>query len=131
MLEGGSYRAKNVVNIVFKNSMDACCAALSWWAIGWALAYGGDTASNGMNVFIGSGEFFLVSSGHFPNTAYARWFLIPVGFCSKHRNHHLWSCCGALHCWGIHYYLYLYDYYHLICSCARDLKPCWLAHCVL
>ena len=47
MLECGSCRAKNVVNIVFKNSMDACCAALSWWAIGWALAYGGDTVSGG------------------------------------------------------------------------------------
>jgi Amt family ammonium transporter len=74
MLECGSCRAKNVVNIVFKNSMDACCAALSWWAIGWALAYGGDTVSGGRNVFIGGGEFFLVSSGHFPNTAFAGWF---------------------------------------------------------
>ena len=50
MLECGSCRAKNVVNIVFKNSMDACCAALSWWAIGWALAYGGDTVSGGRYV---------------------------------------------------------------------------------
>ena len=45
MLECGSCRSKNVVNIVFKNSMDACCAALTWWAVGWALAYGGDTVT--------------------------------------------------------------------------------------
>jgi Amt family ammonium transporter len=74
MLECGSCRSKNVVNIVFKNSMDACCAALTWWAVGWALAYGGDTVAGGRNVFIGGGEFFLASSGHFPNTAFAGWF---------------------------------------------------------
>lgn len=38
--ETGSGRAKNVRNILLKNLLDVMLAALVWWAIGYAFAYG-------------------------------------------------------------------------------------------
>jgi hypothetical protein len=40
-LETGSGRAKNVRNILLKNLVDVMLAALAWWAVGYAFAYGG------------------------------------------------------------------------------------------
>lgn len=52
-LEAGSVRAKNTTNIILKNVVDVWMAALSYWAIGWAFAYG--EPGNG---FIGNNYFF-------------------------------------------------------------------------
>ena len=46
-------RSKNTVNILIKNMLDGLIGALSYWAIGWALAYG-----PGSNGFIGESNFF-------------------------------------------------------------------------
>jgi len=56
MLTAGFVRAKNTANILMKNMIDACVGALSFWAVGWAFAYGMGDGSNG---FIGMGNFFL------------------------------------------------------------------------
>jgi ammonium transporter, Amt family len=48
MVETGMTRAKNACNIMMKNLMDFCIGALAFWAIGYALMYGG----NG-NAFLG------------------------------------------------------------------------------
>lgn len=56
MLTAGFVRAKNTANILMKNMIDACVGGLSFWAIGWAFAYGASDSSNG---FIGMGNFFL------------------------------------------------------------------------
>jgi Amt family ammonium transporter len=39
-LETGSGRAKNVRNILLKNLVDVMLAAIVWWALGYAFAYG-------------------------------------------------------------------------------------------
>jgi Amt family ammonium transporter len=39
-LETGSGRAKNVRNILLKNTVDVMLCGLCWWAVGWAFAYG-------------------------------------------------------------------------------------------
>ena len=52
-LSAGSIRSKNVKNILLKNLLDACMGAMTWYLIGYGLAYGG-TGS-----FIGSGDFGL------------------------------------------------------------------------
>ena len=39
-LEMGSGRAKNVRNILLKNLVDVMLAAMCWWAVGYAFAYG-------------------------------------------------------------------------------------------
>eukprot|EP00121_Abeoforma_whisleri_P007349 Awhi_evm2s6708 len=64
-LEAGSVRSKNTTNILLKNLLDAVLGALSYWAFGWAFAYG-----NG-NTFIGHSNFFLAD---FDRTRYAEWF---------------------------------------------------------
>ena len=55
MLEAGSVQDKNIQNILFKNLMDACIAAVCFWLLGYGLAYG-DTAGN----FLGTTQFALV-----------------------------------------------------------------------
>ena len=55
MLEAGFCRQKNAVNILSKNLIVFAVAALSYWAIGFALMYGAG------NDFIGLSGFFLSS----------------------------------------------------------------------
>ena len=57
MLCAGSVRAKNAKNIMLKNLLDACGAALGFWAFGWGFAYGGQDGSE--KTFIGNDDFFL------------------------------------------------------------------------
>lgn len=38
--ESGQGRAKNVRNILLKNSVNIMLCALCWWAVGYAFAYG-------------------------------------------------------------------------------------------
>ena len=55
LLEVGSIRAKNAQNVILKNILDACVAALAYWAFGFGFAFG-----EGGNTFIGLSYFFLV-----------------------------------------------------------------------
>ena len=57
MLCAGSVRAKNAKNIMLKNLLDACGAALGFFALGWGFAYGGEDADT--KTFIGDYDFFL------------------------------------------------------------------------
>jgi len=66
LLEAGSVRSKNTVNILIKNMLDAFIGAVSYWAIGWGLAYG----KNG-NQFCGGGEFFSYQMEY---SDYPKWF---------------------------------------------------------
>jgi len=52
MLEAGAVSRKNVINILFKNVLDGCCAALAFWLIGYGFAFG-ETAGG----FIGTTNF--------------------------------------------------------------------------
>merc|ERR1739838_1276270 len=65
-LEAGSVRSKNTVNILIKNMLDLLIGGLSYWAIGWAIAYG--ESGNG---FIGTSQFF---SYHMEHGKYPFWF---------------------------------------------------------
>lgn len=63
----GAVRIKNVQNTMLKNLMDACGAAVAFFLVGYALAFGGQDASNG-TTFIGTKDF--VSAGE----SAAFWF---------------------------------------------------------
>merc|ERR1719356_158086 len=52
-LEAGSVRSKNTVNILIKNMLDVFIGGVSYWALGWGLAYGA-----GGNPFSGGSQFF-------------------------------------------------------------------------
>lgn len=62
MLCAGSVQKKNVQNTMLKNLLDACGAALSFYAVGFAFAYGGsdDMENEGKTTFIGTSNFFLM-----------------------------------------------------------------------
>lgn len=64
MLEAGSVRAKNTINVLLKNVLDACVGAIFWYLLGFAFAYGEDAGG-----FIGSDDFALSRSNDF-----ATWF---------------------------------------------------------
>ena len=55
LVETGFTRSKNSVNIVMKNFMDFSVGAITYWAFGFAFAYGGSTLGG----FIAYGDFFL------------------------------------------------------------------------
>jgi Amt family ammonium transporter len=67
MLCAGAVRAKNVQNTMLKNLLDACGAAIAFFTVGYAFAFGGtdfptdtDTGNN-QTTFIGTSNFFLVN----------------------------------------------------------------------
>jgi len=64
-LEAGSVRSKNTVNILIKNMLDAFIGAVSYWALGWALAYGA-----GGNPFCGGSGFLNYK---LPYSEYPKW----------------------------------------------------------
>jgi ammonium transporter, Amt family len=53
MLEAGFIRAKNSINVVMKNIMDFCFAAVTYWAVGFAIMFGAG------NALFGTSGFFL------------------------------------------------------------------------
>jgi Amt family ammonium transporter len=67
MICAGCVREKNIQNTMLKNLLDACGAALAFWAMGYAIAYGTDNA--GGTTFIGTTNFLLYNVQD-----YAFWF---------------------------------------------------------
>ena len=65
-LEAGSVRSKNTVNILIKNMLDVFIGGVSYWALGWGLAYGA-----GGNPFSGGSQFF---NYQLPHDEYPKWF---------------------------------------------------------
>ncbi len=62
LVEAGMTRAKNTVNILTKNVLDFCMAALAFWAFGFAIMFGGSALAAGLekgNALIGYSGFFL------------------------------------------------------------------------
>eukprot|EP00210_Caulerpa_lentillifera_P004143 g3949.t1 len=73
MLEAGTVRKQNIINILLKNLVDSCVAALIWWAFGYPFAFGdGDS----LRRFIGGSKFFLghVDVDNDDDQVYAEWF---------------------------------------------------------
>jgi len=71
MLCAGSVRLKNVQNTMLKNLLDACGAALAFYLVGYAFAFGGDLSdpdSSSRKSFIGTTDFVSVG----PSPAF--WF---------------------------------------------------------
>lgn len=66
MLCAGSVRKKNTQNTMLKNLLDACGAAIAYFCVGYAFAFGGDKSSrNGHanatgTTFIGLDNFFAM-----------------------------------------------------------------------
>jgi len=60
MLCAGCVQLKNVQNSMLKNLLDACCAALGFYSVGYAFAYGGMDFSDPQKTFIGTENFFLM-----------------------------------------------------------------------
>lgn len=65
-LEAGAVRSKNTVNILIKNMLDCLIGGVSYWVMGWAVAYG-----EGGNGFIGMSNFFSWKMDH---SNYPSWF---------------------------------------------------------
>jgi Amt family ammonium transporter len=63
LVEAGMTRAKNVSNIMMKNLMDFCVGAIVFFAVGYAIAYGGDFT--GAGEWIGGGGWFLMGDDVF------------------------------------------------------------------
>jgi Amt family ammonium transporter len=63
LVEGGLTRAKNVSNIFMKNLMDFCVGAIVFFAVGYAIAFGGDFT--GAGEYIGGDGWFLMGDGVF------------------------------------------------------------------
>ena len=57
MISTGSVRKKNTHNTLLKNLLDACGAAMSFFCVGFAFAFGGDSTATGTTV-VGTENFF-------------------------------------------------------------------------
>lgn len=63
LVEAGLTRAKNVANIMMKNLMDFAVGALLFFAVGYAIAFGGEFS--GLGNYIGGGGWFLMGDDVF------------------------------------------------------------------
>jgi Amt family ammonium transporter len=63
LVEAGLTRGKNVANIFMKNLMDFCVGALLFFAVGYAIAFGGDLT--GFGKYLGGDGWFLAGDGIF------------------------------------------------------------------
>ncbi|MFP4227905.1 MAG: ammonium transporter [Salinivenus sp.] len=74
LLEAGFSRAKNAVNIIMKNVMDASAGGLAFFAVGFGVMFG--TSWGGI---VGTDGFFLTGTGDQPETwTYAFYFFQAV-----------------------------------------------------
>ncbi|XP_023714903.1 putative ammonium transporter 1 isoform X4 [Cryptotermes secundus] len=64
-LEAGAVRSKNTTNIMMKNLMDICFSCVSYWLVGYALAYGRGDTLLGYTYFAGR---------ELPSEKLAHWF---------------------------------------------------------
>lgn len=69
LVESGFTRAKNAGNIIMKNFMDFSVGAIAYWAVGFALAYGGVSVGG----FFATGGWFVSDDG-----LAATWFFQVV-----------------------------------------------------
>lgn len=63
LVEAGLTRAKSVANIFMKNLMDFAAGAVLFFAVGYAIAFGGEFT--GLGAYIGGGGWFLAGDGVF------------------------------------------------------------------
>lgn len=63
LVEAGLTRGKNVANIFMKNLMDFCIGSAVFFAVGYAIAFGGKMS--GVNGIIGGDGWFLAGNGIF------------------------------------------------------------------
>lgn len=70
MLCSGSVRRKNVQNTMLKNLLDACGAAMGFFSVGYAFAFGGNETGK---TFIGNGNFFLIGLLDDHGSQYSFW----------------------------------------------------------
>ena len=78
-----TYRTKNTVNILLKNLMDCFIGGISYWAIGWGLAYG-----DGGNPFCGGSAFFNWKLDY---DEYPKWFFQVKQFNGYHYDKYPWK----------------------------------------
>ena len=79
LVEAGMIRAKSVGNVMMKNLMDLCLGSLAFFAVGFAIAFGGDMT--GIGKFIGGAGWFL-GDGSFTygNLTPFTFFVFQVAF---------------------------------------------------
>lgn len=63
LVEAGLTRGKNVANIFMKNMMDFAIGAMLFFAVGYAIAFGGDMT--GLGAYLGGDGWFLAGDGIF------------------------------------------------------------------
>ena len=79
LVEPGLTRAKNVANVMMKNLMDLCFGALSFFAVGFAIAFGG--GFDGIGRFVGGGGWFLGDGAFtYGNLTPFTFFIFQVAF---------------------------------------------------
>ena len=59
LLESGSTRAKNSINVMMKNFIDVCLASLVFWAVGYGLMFGQSTTG-----WFGESHFMMNNASH-------------------------------------------------------------------
>lgn len=69
MLCAGSVRRKNISNTLLKNLLDACGAAIAWYSVGYAFAFGDINEHSAGKTFAGSSGFFMTG-----DIDYIDWF---------------------------------------------------------
>jgi len=65
MVCAGAVRKKNVQNTMLKNLLDACGAAIAFFTVGYAFAYGGSDPESSDKTFIGTTNFFLMDEENY------------------------------------------------------------------
>ncbi|MDP1820298.1 MAG: ammonium transporter [Acidimicrobiales bacterium] len=79
LVEAGLTRAKSVANIMMKNLIDFCAGAIAFYAVGFAIAYGGTYDGNGK--FFGADGFFLSDGANSYGTLeLSVFFMFQVAF---------------------------------------------------
>lgn len=73
LLESGTSRAKNSINVAIKNLVDVCVSALSFWIVGFGLMYGQSVYG-----WFGSSHFLI---GGDAGSGLIAFFLFQVVFC--------------------------------------------------